>query len=282
MFVEQGINGALDIMSSNMHPGLGFYRSENIDGFSYWGHAGNVPHYQSNMVFDFNTGIGVFATANSTSAIAAIQAIPEALLRSAIAEKTGGALNLPAPAEVTPVELATEELEALTGTYYVIGSSEFGNAYVEDGSLYLYLTSAVGEALALQPLSDGSFVDAVNGLRIWFEEIDGETVVFFGEFKSLLAAVRLDQETFTAEEGFEKWAGIYHPVLEDNWVSTTPVITVGIDDAGFAYAISETIMGVNMISGLEKWEDNNYGGMAFGTDGEDVWFEMGGLRFVRE
>ena len=57
------------IMNLNAQPGIGFLSHTTFDGFVHTGHPGNMLHYHSDMIFCFDTGLGVFVSHNTTGGI---------------------------------------------------------------------------------------------------------------------------------------------------------------------------------------------------------------------
>jgi len=273
-----------DRMIPNMYPGLGILYIESIEGWRHSGHPGNLVHYHSMMALDRETGLGVFVSVNSISGMAVPQIVPQLLLQTAIVELTG-ALELPTPdLTVTFVERDAAEFEAYVGMYVIPGSAHFGSVFIDDGVLMLVGFLGISdEPMALAPLSDGSFAfgDLEDGLRIWFESIDGSYVLLVGEFQSLMVGVQIDTEAVTNVEGIEEWIGTFLPVVEGNDVSLLVYAVVGVNEDGVAYMRFLALHGVESISPLTNNGDDNFGGIQFSIEGDDVFMEFSGQRFIR-
>ena len=274
---------APDLMG-DMRFGLGFYQTEGLDGFAYMGHGGNLIHYHASMAFDPDSGLGVLAAVNSISGIAAPKSVAASVLQSAIFEKTG-TLRLPASdAEVEPVGLTPEELQKFEGFYTFAGAEELIRITVlEDGLLYLLNMPGIPVPLELTPLSDGSFVNPMTGLRFWFEDFHGDTFLYLGEFKSILAGGKLDPELVLADESTLRWVGTYYPVLPEGQVSGMSRAEVGVDENGFAYVRVYSLHGQSPYSPLIRIDGDFYAGcLAFVLDDDgSAWLHVQGLGMQR-
>ena len=274
---------APDIMG-DMRLGMGFYQTTGLDGFAYMGHGGNLIHYHSFMAFDPDSGLGVLASVNSISGIAAPKAMASSILQSAVMEKTGS-LNLPASdASVEPIALAGGELNKHEGFYTFAGADDLLRiAVLEDGLLYMLNMPGVPMPLALMPLSDGSFVNPDLGVRFWFEEFHGETLLYLGEFKSILAGAKLDPEILIPDESFSRWVGTYYPVLPEGQVSGLSHAVVDYDENGFAYMKAYSLHGQAPYSPLIAIDGDIYAGGVEFTAGDDgsAWLHVQGLGMQR-
>jgi len=67
--------------------GLGFSRRVSSEGLVFIGHEGWLRSYFSDMVFDLESGIGVFVAVNSASGFSVATPLAEEILQSAINEK---------------------------------------------------------------------------------------------------------------------------------------------------------------------------------------------------
>ena len=277
---------ALNILAPNMQPGLGLLYSTGLDGFTHVGHSGNLIHYHSDMAFDFDSGIGVFVSTNSITGMYIVRDLCVAILETAIYEKTG-ALNVPAPdTTVAPIELSVEELQALEGVYAFAGEREFVRIELaDDGMLYLHNISGPPLPLNLVPLSDGSFINPDFELRIWFDEIEGVTVLYYGPYKTHLLGQILDPEFFPVPDSFNDLGGTYIAVTEDdNYISLISHVEVGVDDTGIPYIRIYTLFGAVSISPLIYLDDNNYYSgtiIGFGSDGTAAYVTLMGVTFER-
>ncbi|MCL2753758.1 MAG: serine hydrolase [Defluviitaleaceae bacterium] len=234
-----------------MRYSFGMMHNTSMDGFQTIGHGGNLIHFHSEMVFDPNSGLGVFVTTNSATGIFAASPLATNLLALAVLEKTGTIETLPVAAdpEAVPIELSAEELAALQGVF--LGAQEY---YVvvfdEESGMLVILLPTVPELppLTLTPLSDGSFDVPILG-RLWFEvfEEEGESVILLrmGNFNFHLIGIGLDKEVFIADESFLPWIGTFMPVNEGYNRQNVAVVSYGIDEFGFGVVYAQTL---NLIS----------------------------------
>ena len=277
---------APNILVPNMEPGLGLLYSTGLDGFTHVGHGGNLIHYHSDMEFDLDSGIGVFVSTNSTTGMYIVSDLCASILETAVMEKTGS-LNVPEPdASVVPVELSVEELQALEGVYAFAGERNFLKIELaDDGMLYMYNLSNIPLPLSLVPLSDGSFINPDYGLRLWFDEIEGVTVLYYGPFRTHLVGQMLYPEFYPVPDSFDNWCGTYIAVTEeDNYVSIISYVEVGVDDSGIPFMRVFALHGAVSISPLFYIDDNNYNSgtnIEFGTDGTTDQVTLMGATFER-
>jgi hypothetical protein len=267
-----------------MRFGLGFYQTSEINGFTHTGHDGDIINYHSGMAFDQENGLGVLVAVNSISGMSVAKPLSSQFLQMAVMEKTG-ATPIPPSAEVEPAVMSADEMQNFEGFYSFAGADNLISISAsEDGSLYVADFPGVPDPLQLIPLSDGSFINPLTGLRFVFEVFNGEMLLYLGEFKSILAGARLDPSTILADEKFERWIGDYYPVEPEGHVSGFTHINVDVDENGFAYLRSFSLHGLSPYSPLASIDGYNYhGGIRFGTDGEgSVWLEVEGLRLLRK
>jgi hypothetical protein len=268
--------------------GLGLMHTTGMDGFQYFGHGGNLVHYHSDMVFDADSGIGVFVTTNSATGIFGVSALASSILMTAVTEKTEGLTLLPprADAAATPIEFAPEELAALEGVY--VGPMEYYLMAVDNGILYMFVPFVPEfPPLPLTPLSDGSFYSMFLG-RLWFERVeeDGEETIILrmGDLGYHMMAVHGDMELFAANESFAPWIGLFVPVNEGNSVSLIASVLYNVDAFGFAYSQMANLNLVAPTTALQVANDNWLFGIEnIETDqyGRVVSYEMLGKKFVR-
>ena len=277
---------APNFMAPNVRPGMGFLNSTGLDGFEYVGHGGNLIHYHSGMVYDLDSGLGVFVSTNSITGMALAESLPPLILQTAIFEKTG-TLELPASdLTVMPIEVDPEQLQELEGFYTIIGADRLANAFVdEDGALYLDNILQLPFPLELIPMSNGGFINLDTELYFWFEDFAGELLLFLGEFKSHMMGAKLDSEmilAITPDEDFQQWVGTYYPVTDEGDVCLFSHLIVGVDENGFSYAQLFALHGMTPFSLLIPIEDNvYYGGIIFSAEGDDIWMEFSGARLLR-
>ena len=275
------LGSPFDFMLPNMQPGLGFVHSTGMTGFTHVGHGGNMIHFHSDMAFDLDSGIGVFVSVNSITGMPLPADLSTFILMTAVEEKTGTLDEPESDLTVEPIEVDLEVLQALEGFFSLTSNSEFVQVVAsEEGHLYLY--GMAPTALIFIPLSDGSFVFPDTGLRLWFEDVDGELVFYFGEFKSLLVGSQLNTELITAQEGFERWVGVYYAYTAPGHLFNLYRAEIGIDENGFAYMRVSTLNGLNLISPLIALDECNFlGGVTFSQDDDGTWMLISGGRFLR-
>jgi CubicO group peptidase (beta-lactamase class C family) len=278
----------IDVMSPNMTPGLGFLYLTGLDGFSSVGHPGNMVQFHTSMVFDVDSGLGVFVSANSTTGMAIVRDLASILLQTAIMEKTG---TLDIPVSDVTVELAEYPIDAfheLHGMYVFPGAEDLGYVAAIDGVLHILGVPGVPFPMALFPMTDGSFINPDTGLRFWFVETDDAWLVYLGEFKSIWLGGRLSPEEieyYSDGQGIEPWTGTYQAVTaQDNHVSLITHGMVDIDDNGFAFIRIYTLRGDAIFSLLVSLGvDGVYlGGFVFTEDEDgDVWLTFSGVTMRR-
>ena len=287
MFAPQEFTftGAPHTFGNLAHQGLGFHRAYAfgiaIDGFSFYGHNGNLIHYHSDMIFCFDNGLGVFITFNGMGAIGAERIYSEFLLRMAIQE-IGGNFNLPPVPHVTPIEIAPEELERLTGIYLFSGADSFATLILTDeGNLAFMNYMGFDEPVTLFPLSDGSFIDDTFNFIFWFNFDYDEVLVQWGHNREVMAGARIDE--IVISENFEDFIGVYVPVTEGNHVSLITRIEVGISEEGIPYILMHAYHGVTPIAPIVHLEDNRFlGNIEFTVEGGNTFLNIPLARFVRE
>jgi len=266
----------------NMGFGLGILYNTGMEGFTRIGHGGNAIHFHSEMAIDRESGIGVFISVNSVSGLPAVGSLMTNILLTAIHEKTGE-LRLPASDEtVEPIEFNYEDFEGLAGVFTQAGGAEFIRIEVTEEGLNLYGILPV--AMELLPLSNGSFVCTETGLRFWFDEMYEETVIFIGEFRSVLLGTRLDPDVMTVPESFERWIGDYFPQVPEGHVSNLYRIVVGVDENGFAFTRTHTLNGLELIAPLIASDEYGYNffGFSFSRDADGTWLQIADSRFLMD
>ena len=271
--------------------GLGVMFRTAGNGFESVGHGGTLVHYHSDMVFDLDSGIGVFISFNSITGLPLAGAVASDLLQLAVQEQTG-TLNLQAPradADATPITLPIAQLEALTGLY--ISSGEHYVISLNEGVLYFNLPTVPSiPPLPLTPLSDGSFAVEFLG-RVWFNPmtVNGEEVLALsiGNLGVAPSAFREEMENFLASEEFvDEWMGVFEVVNEGIYRSLVTHFISGVDAFGLAYFQSVNLHNFNPISllptGLADWvEVIGYQDIVRNEDGQVVSFVVLGKQFVR-
>ena len=282
MFVRADFNfeSELKHMMPNTHPGLGFIHFEGMDGFTFTGHNGTLVHYHSHMGFDRDAGIGVFISVNSISGMAVPEILMPIILQTAVMEATG-TLNIPeSDLTVQLIDIPEEELLELEGLFMFLGGSDLVRVAVVDGFLTMYNALDMPE-MSLLPLSDGSFVVPDMGIRFWFCTIDGERVIYMGEFRSLLIGLELDASQLTTPEEIAPWVGIYYPVVTGNEASIVLYVIVEVDENGVGVMRMHTWHQMQTISPLSTISENNFGGVEFRMEDGEAWMSLLGLQLRR-
>ena len=233
----------------NRRFGLGFHLVTEMNGFTHWGHGGTLIHHHSSFALDMDNSLGVFVVTNSVSGMIWPSALANFVLQWAVEEKTGElVLPLPDPA-VHPIELTFNELLAYEGFYVMLGiAHELARIVAsEEGFLYFHGFPGTNASLVFTPLSDGSFVNANFGMRIWIDDSFDENIIYFGELRTSVLATQISETWLTIPDGFYQWVGTYHIVLDEpHHRSTIETITIGIDpEFGFGYMRSVTRHGLN-------------------------------------
>ena len=269
-----------------MRYGLGFMNMVGMDGFATVGHDGNLVHHHTSMIFNLESNLGVFVSTNSISGLLAAPALAGAVLQTALFEKTGG-IDLMTPAadpNAVPVELSVEELQAYEGFYTVL--RDMWVVEVLDGVLYVNATSLPGFPIELTPMSDGSF-DSIMG-RLWLEEIEGEMLIYIGDFKIHFMGARSDMESHLANEDFVQWVGTYNFAPHGpGHISNLAQARLAVNELGIATIYTSTLnmpgmespAPLSLIDGI--WHMGTTP-LNISLDGDVAVLELMGARFVRE
>ena len=221
----------LGIILPPIQMGLGLMHRTQPDGSVSIGHGGGLPHYVTEMILDFDNGIGVFVSANSTSSAAAVSPLAHMIWQAAVQDKTGESLPLPSinMEGLEPISLPVETLHQLEGWYTMGGQVALG----QDG--ILYITQFPGmppEPLTLTPMANGSFDSALG--RIWFEEVGGTMTIFHGDLKTSVLGERI--EVSESDPNFSRWVGTYYSVgYNDMDFQILHHLRIGINESNFAY-----------------------------------------------
>jgi len=270
--------------------GLGTMHMMLESGFRTIGHGGTLVHYHSDMVFDLESGIGVFVSLNSITGLPVPSVIAGALLELAVEEKTGTAPRQAPRADpaATPITLPLSQLEARTGLY--VGSDYFLVTLDETNALTLIIPALPAlPPLPLTPMSDGSFATELLG-RVWFNPVEheGETgfALSIGNLGLAPAAFQADPDDFLANDEFTAaWTGAFVPQNQGNHVSMSTHWVFGVDAFGFANLHMVNLHNFNPTSPLPIGAGAWYAGLIqdieTGADGVVTAFTAIGLRFVR-
>jgi CubicO group peptidase (beta-lactamase class C family) len=269
--------------------GLGTMHRLELDGYAHAGHGGNLIQFHSEMVFDLDSGIGVFTSTNSLTGALGVSSLATAILQAAVMEKTGAIDRLDPVADpgAVPVELTSEELRKLTGIYNFVGDGMSELVYTEGFGLHID-----GVPLPFVPMSDGSF--DLNGTRFWFIPIveDGAEaiIVTVGPFASHVYGARLDASSFfEADEEITSWFGTYAAPMdpETGQVSIVGQILLRENAHGFAELL---IFPINSLTGMGVAAPLTYidgiwflgvSPLEFLMEGDTAVIYLSGVRFVR-
>jgi len=268
--------------------GLGFFNSTGMDGFRTVGHNGALVHYNSDMVFDVNSGLGIFVATNSITGLGTSSLLANIILQNAVLEKTGEIFTLPyrADIEAVPIVLSSEELSRYVGLY--IGSMEYYLIEMgESGALYMILPTIPDlPPLELIPMSDDSFESEIG--RLWFDQMEnnGEEVNVLrqGPLGLHMIASQLDIADAMANEYFMPWVGTFAAQPTANEVSLISTIRFGVSDIGLAYQQTSQIMGLSptvpAIMSDNMWSASMEE-ITFDDNGSVESFIFAGMRFAR-
>jgi len=268
--------------------GLGFFNATGMDGFRTVGHNGALVHYNSDMVFDVNSGLGVFIATNSITGLGTTSQLANIILQTAVMEKTGEVPTLPyrADIEAVPIELSSEELLRYVGLY--IGQMEYYLIEMgESGALYMILPTIPDiPPLELTPMSDGSFDSEIG--RFWFDQLEdnGEeiNVIRQGPLGLHIIASQLDMADVMANEYFMPWVGTFAAQPVTNEVSLISTFRFGVCDIGLAYQQTSQIMGLSptlpAVVSDNVWSASMED-VTFDDNGNVESFVFAGMRFSR-
>jgi len=211
----------------NMPMGLGLMYVAHADGLVTIGHGGSL-HHHTEFLLDFDNGIGVFVSGNSATSAAATTPLATAILRAAVEEKTGQALQ---PTANRNMVFVTNP-EQLTGRYNSLalgGTIEV--VLCEEGAPQIAGIPGLPEPLALAPRGDGGFETMLGVVR--FQEVQGIMFMFLDtQFGPTLVGERV---AFQPSESIARWVGNYRQV--DPVSGTYAYVNVGVDEDGIAYII---------------------------------------------
>ncbi|MCL2610813.1 MAG: beta-lactamase family protein [Defluviitaleaceae bacterium] len=260
MEFESGMN--TDLMNPNVSMGFAHWILPN--GNMTIGHTGGLIFHYSNMLLDFETGVGTFSITNSLSGMQAGVALAINLLNLKNVVM-GYEMDLLPITQSEPIERLVEELEVFTGLYRTPIS--FLEVVLKEGALHLEISPKT--LLELIPLEDGTFSLQMIGERVRFIEIEGVKVMMIGYF---------GDETLTRIEPIEAHEqelsilGRFYPAE----VSTINYIEIRQHSEGFIYATVSTIHGINTIMLINHFQGNRFLGdgavvIDFEWHGETWW-----------
>ena len=229
--------------------GLGFIHTVSTDGFAAVGHSGGLINFFSNMIFNTESGLGVFVSINSSSGAMIVEMLSNTILQTAVLEKTG---NVPRVAPIggvaldpaaVPIELSAEELQAIYeefGGMYSFGVAGVWTLELVDGVLTWFANIStialeiadVADVIQLIPLSDGTFY-ADGSREVFTHDTDGNPMIMTHTIMGIFSGTRASFEDYLAPEGFEQFAGVYNFVPqvagEISHMSTSIIVSVSDD-----------------------------------------------------
>ena len=228
--------------------GLGFIHMAGSDGFKSVGHGGGTIHYFTEMIFDLDSSLGVFVSANSTTGATSVSSVASAILQSAIIEK-GGEVHLTPSLinhDVVPITLSSSEVETLARFEGIYSFGAFGimDLKLIDDTL---TAAASGMIIELIPMSDGTFESMLG--RFSFESVDDSinaTLIVMGIMG--VQGTKINIEEHLATEDFAQWVGVYNfvPKVANEVIQITP-ITIFINDMGIPMMSMQSAMGVQEV-----------------------------------
>ena len=255
-------------MPTGMQYGLGILHLSRPSGVTTTGHAGNLQHH-SDMILDFENGIGVFVSVNSATGAAAAMPLAEAIWVAAVYEKTGEAVPTDA---YFGTPFITQDLLELAGWYTIVGQLVLN----EDGVLTFPAFPGVPFPIELTPAEGGTF-DSVVG-SFWFTEVED---IMFAFLETTMLGERV--EVPYATPAIDRWLGEY-VIYTDGQVAATMI--VGVNEYGFPFADFD-----GAIFLMHKVDDYTYvfpgrgrglGSVAqFSMDGDTAVFRYSGSTMTR-
>ena len=273
-------------MFGNFRFGLGFHLAAEMNGFTHWGHGGTLVHHHSYFALDMDSSIGVFVATNSVSGLMMTPgALAGLVLQWAVEEKTGE-LNLPeSDPDVYPIELSIDDLQIFEGFYVLLGvADELARLEASTGGfLYFHNFPGLEETLRFWPLSDGSFVDTAHGIIIWLDDSYEDTVLFFGEFRSAMFGVQINEDFLTLPDSFYEWVGTYQIVLDEpQHRAIIETLMIGVDpEFGFAYMRPSTKHGLDPFTPLMHLGGGVFLGFNFVKGDQEAELHFLGMVFRR-
>ncbi|MCL2619969.1 MAG: serine hydrolase [Defluviitaleaceae bacterium] len=273
--------------ADTMAQGLGFLHLPTATGLPTTGHGGTLIQYHTEMIFDLDSGIGVFVSTNTVMGMHVASPVAGTVLEMALVEKNGYVAQQAQPETdpyLTHIELTEAQLAEFIkefGGLYFFGQAGIWSLELMDGMAVFAQGHTI---LPLTPMSDGSF-DAVSG-RYTFQMVDGMAISILSVGGTEIPAVRIDDiEVLAAPAGFEQWVGIYDftPQIEGDTAVIERVI-ISLNEHGMAMI---TIMqaGVVMPVPLGYYEGRWFlraDPLTFSVENGVAELDLMGGRFVRQ
>jgi len=150
---------------SEFQMGLGIMHMHRADGIITTGHGGNLLHH-TEFLLDFDNGIGVYVSTNGITGGGVVASLANLILRVAVEEKTGVALQPTAFPIVQPVT----DVQQLTGWYNITGAGAVQLVLCDEDSLHFMNLLGI-PSITLTPVGDGTFESMIG--NIWFRNVDG-------------------------------------------------------------------------------------------------------------
>jgi len=217
--------------------GLGLMYRRHASGAVSMGHAGGLQHH-TDMFLDFENGIGVFVSVNSTSGAALPNLLGEAIWKAAVYEKNGIPVSLNPYLLYNSDPFIPESLEELEGWYTLAGQLVLN----DEGVLVFPSFQGSPMDIELTPIGDGFFEPSVSGMdfpaelpNFSFRQENGTMFLFAGATRQ---GERL--EPTPAPESFERWTGRWGTIDEEG--NEKLAFTLGIDENGFAHSMRRGVL----------------------------------------
>ena len=276
--------------------GLGFIITRGF-GFEAVGHNGLLETYISEMVFDLETGLGVFVSSNSVLSATFVSHLAHTVLATAITEKTGVSpiphidtpeqQLVPLDMDAVPVELTEEEF-----AHWVefLGLYDWAAAGIWELQLIdgLFVWTIAGTEIYLTPMSDGTF-DSFIG-RYSFEFVDGDAVATINHDGIVTSGVRLVIiDDITTPEDLAEWIGDYNFVPQfENDLPLLSVVSIFMSNI-----TGEPTASITQRTGTSSWPFVEVNGrwfiaglnypILFGIDEDgNAYIDLFGAIFVRD
>ena len=213
---------------------LGFMHRQHGSGAASIGHAGNSQH-STEMILDFENGIGVFVSANASPGLGAAlpTIIGEAIWKAAVYEKTG--VQVPLYPTYLGNLFIPENLEELVGWYTTAGQLILN----KEGVLVFPSFQSMVE-VKLDPIRDGFFGFSVPEFfmegTFSFRQIYDSLFLYVEILGGGAGRVGERVDPTPAPKSFERWLGRWGTIDEDGNEELS--FTLGINESGFAYSMA--------------------------------------------
>ncbi|MCL1925443.1 MAG: beta-lactamase family protein [Defluviitaleaceae bacterium] len=225
---------------------LGFMHQIWPTGILTIGHGGNLIFHHSNMVLNFETGVGAFSATNTLSGASGGVFLAQEMMNFLIG-LMGYEPNILSVTESVVQTRQAEELSIYTGLY--LTGTGFFNVFLEENALYLQIHPEI--ILELIPLEDGSFIENLTNQRIRFTELEGTMLMILGNFNDQIVT-RITPSVATDKE--LSLLGRFYPTD----LSLVSHIEIRQHEKGFVYFASYTNNGQTVIMPIIHLEESNF------------------------